>query len=66
MAYKVFQYDSHNSGRYVSQDLRLNYARAIARGLSVVGAKKARVEGESGFFEQYEKGEKTEWSFISK
>ena len=59
--YKVFKFDSRNTGFYVAQDLRLRDARDIATRLSKTNAHKAQVEGNE-YFETYEDGVKTEWS----
>lgn len=61
--YRVFKYDSRNSGWYVAQDLRLKDARDIAKRLSVTNYPKTRLEGQDEYFtEVYERQEKTEWS----
>lgn len=60
--YKVFKYDSRNSGFYVGQDLSFSDARDIAKRLSKTNFPKSRVEGLNGFFEEYENGEVTSWS----
>ena len=65
--YKVFRYDSHNSGYYIQQDIKLNYARIIAKKISKLEYPKARVENSAtGFFEDYENGNRTAWSLINK
>ena len=65
--YKVFNFDSRNSVYYTAQGLTKNNARDIAIRLSKeTTAHKAQIESEqSNYFEQYEYGEKTEWSLIN-
>lgn len=62
--YRVFKYDSHNSGYYVLQDMPLYHSLVTTRELSKIGAKKARIEGDNGSFELYENNHRTEWSII--
>ena len=59
MKYKIFKFDSRNTGFYVAQDQTLKDARDIAKRLSKTLAHKAQVEGENRFFETYENGKKT-------
>lgn len=55
--YKVFKWDDKNTGFYIRQSIPLGKARRIAKEFAM-----ATVEGENGFFEKYELGEKVEWS----
>lgn len=57
--YKVFKYDSHNSGRYEAAYEGLKSAQMYAKKNSAI---KCRVEGADGFFEEFEKGVVTSWS----
>lgn len=59
--YKVFKYDSRNTGYYIAQDLGASRAREMAIAFSKMGGMKAQIEA-PGYFETYEKGEKTAWS----
>ena len=62
--YKVFKHDSRNTGFYVGQDLSLKDSRDIAKRLSLTNFPKARVDGDNGFFEEYQKKEMTSWSAV--
>lgn len=66
--YKVFNYDSRNTGFYCMQDINLKQARELAIRLSRKAKyPKARVEEEGAhYFEEYENGEKTSWTLSSK
>lgn len=55
--YKIFLWSSHNTGYYIRQDINLIHARDIAKRFN-----HAQVEGENGYFEEYENGEKVSWS----
>ena len=57
MKYKIFKFDSRNTGYYINQDLKLSTARSIAKKFN-----HARVDGDNGFFEDYENGKMTSWS----
>ncbi|MBI2056061.1 MAG: hypothetical protein HYT37_01665 [Candidatus Sungbacteria bacterium] len=57
--FKVFKFDSRNTGFYVGQDLSLRDARDIAARLSKTVFPKAQVEGIEGYFETYENAKKT-------
>lgn len=58
--FKIFVWDGHNTGHYLQkfyQDVKAvrDYARQFAGNVYTI-------EGERGWFEKYENGEKTEWS----
>lgn len=58
--YKIFRFDSRNTGYYLQdfyQPIKVvrDYAKTWA-------GEHYRIEGEDGFFEEYEDGEKTSWS----
>lgn len=55
--YKIFQFDSKNTGWYFWEGNSLIKARDMAKKFA-----KTRIDGLNNFFELYEKGVKTEWS----
>ena len=59
--YEIFQYDSRNTGYYPFQHFYCSIKEVRDFAKSFAG-NKYTIEGEDGFFELYEDGEKTEWS----
>jgi hypothetical protein len=58
--YKIFKWDSRNTGFYVADGLyNIVEIRKIGK---LLGEKHYTLEGENGWFEEYKNGEKVSWS----
>ena len=55
--YDVFKFDSRNTGYIIEQGLTIAMARKVAKRFN-----HAQVQGDNGYFEDYENGEKVSWS----
>lgn len=55
--YSLFVWDSPNTGREILHELSLPIARTRAKQYN-----HATIQGQQGYFEEYEQGEKVSWS----
>lgn len=61
--FKIFKWDSKNTGYYVQDFYQpIKVVRDWAKDFA---GDRYTIEGERGWFEKYENGKKTEWSFNS-
>ena len=61
--FKIFKWDSSNTGFYTAKNpMTISQARHAGK---LLGGNHYTIEGQHGFFEEYEGGEKVSWSFAS-
>jgi hypothetical protein len=59
--YKIFVWDSRNTGLYPFQDFNCSVKKIRDWCFDFAG-EHYRIEGENGWFEEYQDGEKVSWS----